>query len=548
LQPRHSVSSKSQARPGVAGPSSILGVPVVDLAIALGLILAVFAVYAQVGAFDFINWDDPAYVYDNPHVKAGLAPDSIRWAMTAVVVANWMPVTLFSHMLDCQLFHTAAGMHHLMSVLLHLLATLLLFAVLKRAAGARWPSAFAAFIFAVHPLHVESVAWIAERKDVLSTCFLFLALYLYLLYVERPTVRAYSLVALVYALGLMAKPMLVTFPFMLLLFDFWPLHRAPVPSPAWKKLFGEKLPLIALSAAASSVTYAVQSTRAAMPYPMPMRIANALVSYAVYIEQTFWPARLSVLYIYREAPAMWQTVAAAILLVAVSAGVIVVRRTRPYLAVGWFWFLGTLVPVIGLVQVGVQSHADRYMYIPMVGLLIMLGWAARDFVAGVKWPRAGTVVALTAVIAGIAYASAAHAQVEYWQNSGTLFSRAVEVTEGNFIAELNLGNYLMNSGRGLEAIAHFEAALRLDPQYGQAENNIGMVLANVPGRMPEAISHFEAALRLKPDLPEAHFNLASMLAQIPGRESEAIAHFEAVQRLEPRPDIPALIAQLRARH
>lgn len=545
--------------PPAPGPISFYGISLTDLAIGLVLILAIFSMYAQVGTFDFINYDDPGHVFDNPHVKAGLTLESIRWAMTAVVVANWIPVTLLSHMLDCQLFHLQSGMHHLDSVFIHMLSTLLLFAALKRATGSRWASAFVALIFGVHPLHVESVAWISERKDVLSAMFWFLATYAYIRYTEHPSVRGYCLVALAFCLGLMSKPMLVTFPFTLLLLDFWPLRRFepskaqafngtdPVP---WKKLLLEKIPLLALAAAASCVTFMVQhSSGATMPYPLPMRFANALVSYFVYIGQMLWPARLAVLYLYRHAPPAWQTAASAILLVVISGTVVKLRKTRPYLAVGWFWFLGTLVPVIGLVQVGVQAHADRYMYIPMVGLLIMIAWGTSDLVAHAQEnrPQVRLWVALAATAAGLACIVVGWIQTGYWQNSLTLFEHATEVTEGNFIAELNVGNYLMNNRRGAEAIPHFEAALRADPEYGEAESNIGMVLGNMPGRMPEAITHFEAAVRLRPNLPEAHFNLATALSAMPGREAEAIAEYQITQRLQFHPEIPALIAQLRAR-
>jgi tetratricopeptide (TPR) repeat protein len=531
---------KKEIDAGPVGSQSILGVPVVDVAIALGLMLAVFAIYAQTGSFDFINWDDPQYVTANPQVQAGLTWDSIKWAITAIVSTNWMPVTLFSHMLDCELFHTRAGMHHLHNMLLHLIATLLLFASLKRATGTRWPSAFAALLFAVHPLHVESVAWIAERKDVLSASFWFLALYLYIRYSERPSAGRYSLVLIAFALGLMAKPMLVTFPCTLILLDVWPLRR--ISAASWGRLIAEKIPMFLMSLGASSVTYHVQNT---VPYPLPMRLANAVVAYAVYIGQFMLPVRLGVLYIYREAPTLWQTVGAAVLLLAITAGVIWQRKARPYLAVGWFWYLGTLVPVIGLVQVGVQSHADRYMYVPMVGLLVMIAWGGADLIA--NRPAFKTGIATAAALAGIAYTAMAYVQTEYWQNAGLLFAHDLEFTEGNFIAELQLGNYLMDSHRGLEAIPHFEAAVRYDPQYGEAENNIGMILAAIPGRIQEGILHFEAALRARPNLPEAHYNLALALLQLPGREDEAIAHLETVQRVAPRPDIPALIQEIRTR-
>jgi tetratricopeptide (TPR) repeat protein len=445
-----------------------------------------------------------------------------------------MPVTLFSHMLDCQLFHMESGMHHLDNVLLHILATLLLFAVLKRATQARWPSAFVALIFAVHPLHVESVAWVAERKDVLSACFWFLAWYGYLRYVERPSLRSYLLVAVPFALGLMAKPMLVTFPFTLFLLDFWPLKRVSVI---------EKLPLIAMSAADACVTFLVQkSTAAVQSYPLPVRIENAMISYVTYLGQMFWPARLSVLYPYQQSPELWQAIAAGIILAAVTASVICTRRSYPYLAVGWFWYLGTLVPVIGIVQVGLQSYADRYMYIPMIGLLIMLAWGARDLLR--RWPAAMPALVVAAAACGTGCMSLAYLQTAYWQNSGTLFERALQVTRNNYVAEYNLANYLMNSSRGVEAIPHFEAALRIRPDYPEAQNNLGMTIGNIPGRMPEAISHFEAAVRLKPDLLQAHYNLAVALEQTPGGKAEALKHYQFIERLQPSPEIEAIIKRL----
>jgi len=506
-----------------------------DLAIGLGLILAIFAVYSSVGGYDFTSYDDNLYVTENTHVQSGLTPENIKWAMTAVVASNWMPVTLLSHMLDCQLFHQQSGMHHLVNVLIHMLATLLLFASLQRATGARGASAFVALLFGVHPLHVESVAWVAERKDVLSAFFWFLALYGYIRYAERPTILRYLLVALAFALGLMAKPMMVTFPFTLLLFDVWPLRRLEFPKILW-----EKLPLIALSAAVSCITYFVQrSTAAVQSFPLPVRIANALISYVVYLGQMFWPARLAVLYPYQQSPSIAQAAAAAVLLAAVTAGVIFVWRTRPYLAVGWFWYLGTLVPVIGLVQVGLQSRADRYMYLPMVGLLMMLAWGLAEF----QLPK--PALALAAAIACVACTSAARLQIGYWQNSETLFERAIEVTQDNYVAEYNLGNYLMNTRRGSEAIPYFEAALRVHPNYPEAESNLGMVLGNLPGRMPEAITHFAAAVHLKPDLLPAQYNLAVALEH-EGKKSEALAHYEVVQRQQPSPEITKIIDRLKA--
>lgn len=508
-----------------------------------GLIVVIAVAYAQVGTFDFNNYDDNLYVTQNDHVQAGLTLDSIKWAMTAAVAANWTPVTLLSHMLDCQLFHLQGGMHHLMNVVLHMLASLMLFLMLERATGARWPSAFAAFVFALHPLHVESVAWVAERKDVLSALLFFLALYAYVYYVEHPGIRRYLLVVAAFCLGLMAKPMLVTFPFVLLLFDLWPCGTTSRPR-NWRLLL-EKLPLFALSATASVLTFYVQrSGEAVRAFPLPVRIENALIAYVAYLGQTFWPARLAVLYPYQTQPSVWQAGASAVLLLAISVCAIRWWRTRPYLATGWFWYLGMLVPVIGLVQVGNQSRADRYMYLPMVGLLMMIAWGAADIIA--RWPQTKVGFGAAAALSCAACMVVAMAQVEYWQNSGTLFQRAVDVTEGNYIAEYNLGHYLVNHFAGPQSIPHFEAALRYKPDYVQAESNLGMVMAATPGRMPDAIRHFEAAVRLQPDLIEAQYNLGLALSLV-GRTSEAITHYQVVQQLQPSPEIAKTIAELRAK-
>jgi tetratricopeptide (TPR) repeat protein len=523
-----------------AGLDSLL-----DLAIWIGLILAVFTVYAQVGHFDFTNYDDPDYVTDNLHVQAGLTPASIKWAFTAVVSANWMPVTLLSHMLDCQLFGMESGMHHLVNVLFHTLAALLLFAALRRATGARWPSAFVAFIFAVHPQHVESVAWVAERKDVLSAFFFFLALYSYVRYAEMPTVRRYLLVAAPFCLGLMSKPMLVTFPFTLLLFDVWPLRRFRFPGVLW-----EKLPLLVLSAAASVVTYFVQGSKGAiMIMPFARRLENALMSYIAYLGQMFWPTRLAWFYSYADSVPLWQPAAALVVLLGITVLAIFLWRTHPYFVTGWFWYLGMLVPVIGLVQVGAQSRADRYTYIPMVGLLWILAWGAVDVLR--KWPRAKPFIAAAAAVSCLACVAVARTQAGYWQNGMTLYQHAVDVTEDNLWARYNLagqhyllGSKLMNSGHGSEAVDQFEEALRVRPNYAEAHNNLGILLARMPNRSTDAIAHFEAALRLDPKLGQAHRNLGLLLASVPGRESEAIAHLEAAQRIQPDPELLQIINRL----
>ncbi len=508
--------------------------------------VAMFAVYGQLGHAEFVNYDDQGYVYENARVRAGLTSDNIEWSLTAVEVGNWAPLTLLSHMLDCQLFGMESGMHHLMNVLFHMLATLLLYATLKRATGARWPSALVAFLFALHPMHVESVAWVSERKDVLSALFCFLALYAYVRYAESPSPRWYAMVAVAFCLGLMSKPMLVTFPFTLLLFDLWPLRRAEFPKMVW-----DKIPLFAISAAASVATYIVQNSSGAFSVvPLGLRIENALTSYVIYIGQMFFPVWLAVIYPYPASIPVWQAAGACAVLAGVSVLAIYAWRTRPYIAAGWFWYLGMLVPVIGLVQVGGQARADRYTYIPMIGLFWILAWGADDILKA-RPPGKPAIAAVTAVCCA-ACMVLSWRQAGYWQNSVKLFQHALDVTRDNYWAGFNLGdahyivgNSLMNSGHGSEAVDEFEAALRFRPDYAEAQNNLGILLAKTPGHADEAVSHFEAALRLNPNLAEAHRNLGLLLASLPGRGDEAIAHLQAAQRIRPDPQLVGMIDQLR---
>jgi tetratricopeptide (TPR) repeat protein len=525
---RKSLQKLTKSRPDLsdaAAPRSSR----LDQAIYAGLVLAILIVYAQVGNFEFTTYDDGLYVED-PHVQAGLTIGSIGWAFTAVVANNWIPVTLVSHVIDGQLFHMHSGMHHLMNVVFHALATLLLFACLRRATGSRWPSAAVALLFALHPLHISSVAWVAERKDVLSALFFFLAIYAYQLYVERPSPRGYLLVAGAFSLGLMAKPMLVTFPFVLLLLDFWPLQRFQWPRSVW-----EKVPLLALFAIASGITFSVQkSTGAVLDVPFAVRLQNALISYVAYIGQMFWPAGLAVIYPYRQSIPAWQSAAALALLLAVSGLALSMWKTRRYFAMGWFWYLGMLVPVIGLVQVGLQSHADRYTYLPMVGLFVILAWGAAEILE--KWPGTKQGVLVTGAIAGAAWVAVTWTQIGYWQNSETLFQHAIDVTGDNWAAQYNLGHYLMDvAGRVSDAVPHFQEAVRLNPTYAEAHNNLGAGLMNT-ARNSEAITQFEAALRIKPDFADAQFNLGLALSKVPGRAAEAIQHYREAIRLNPEHD------------
>jgi tetratricopeptide (TPR) repeat protein len=506
-----------------------------DIAVYCALAVAVLIVFGQVASFDFIHYDDPVYVYSNPHVQAGFTLDSIKWAFTAVVAGNWGPLTLLSHLAVHSLFLMQSGTHHMANVLFHLLATLFLYAALERATGCRLPSAFAAAIFAIHPLHVESVAWVSERKDVLSALFWFAGLYTYVRYTEQPGTRRYSIVALLLVLGLISKTMLVTFPFTLLLFDLWPLRRNLPLS----KLITEKLPLFALIVAGSIAAYLAQAQdKAISTVTLTLRIENALVSYLTYLRQTLWPANLEWFYLYPTSIPAWQVALAALILLAITALALYTWRTRPYIATGWFWYLGTLVPVIGLIQIGAQSHADRYTYIPMVGLTIIVAWGALDLIQ--RWPPLKPVLATAGALACLACTVLAYNQTSYWENGKTLFAHSLEVDPANYWSRYNLalehytlGNQYMNSHRRSEAIAEFEDAVRFKPDWAEADNNLGTLLATIPGRTGEAIAHFEAALRLDPNLVQAHQNLALILAKIPGREAEAKSHQEAAARLTP---------------
>jgi tetratricopeptide (TPR) repeat protein len=494
--------------------------PPSNLWIYAGLALAILLAYLPVRSYDFVNFDDPDYVSRNAHVRQGITPGGILWALTSTESANWFPVTRISHMLDVEIFGLDAGWHHLVNVLLHLIATLLLFAFLDRATAARWPSALVALLFALHPLHVESVAWIAERKDVLSAVFWFLTLWAYVRYAEKPDLGRYSLVLGAFCLGLMSKPMMVTLPFVLLLLDIWPLRR--------RLLLREKIPFFALSAASAVITYLAQARSGAVDSlhtSLILRFENALVSYFIYIAKMFWPVGLAVFYPYPHEIPAWQAFCAAFAIVAISALTLRVWKTHPYLAVGWFWYLGSLVPVIGFVQVGAQARADRYTYLPMVGLSIMLAWGLLE-VLNRKVAISGALVAC------LACAVLCAAQVEYWRNSETLFRHTLDVTSGNYLAFHNLGVALADEGRFPEAIEQYQAALQIAPNAANLQTDYGNALAK-SGRIPDAIAHYRAALTVLPDAPITHNDLANALAATPGGIPEAIAEYQTALRLKP---------------
>jgi tetratricopeptide (TPR) repeat protein len=489
----------------------------------LVLLFAILTVYGQIGSHDFVDYDDPIYVADNPHVHDGFSRSGVAWAFTSLDDSNWFPLTRLSHMLDSQLFGLDAGWHHWTSVLLHAISALLLFAILKRLTGARWPSAFVALAFALHPLHVESVAWIAERKDVLSALFWFLAIGAYLRYVERPSPLRYALVLAAFVCGLMSKPMIVTLPFTLLLLDYWPLRRLTVRAAV------EKLPLIALSIAGSAVTLLAQSRGGSVAplarLPLEVRVENVLISYVAYLGQFFWPSKLAFFYPYPDAFPAWQWILAALVLCAITVFTLIQRNRRPYLITGWLWYLGTLVPVIGLMQAGQQVRADRYTYIPLIGVTIMIAWAASE--AG-RFRR--QMVGLAAV-ASLAWCVLTWRNLEYWQNSETLFTHAIDVTDQNYVAYNNLGSLRRRQGRFDEAVTDFAAAVRIQPKDPEAQANLGATLTTL-GRTDEATTHLQQAIHLQPDYARAHTDLGSALVRA-RRMEDAIAQFQEALRLNP---------------
>lgn len=515
-----------------------------EISVCLLLIVATLAVYWQVGNHEFINYDDHEYVIENRFVKKGFSLDGISWVFTATHATNWHPLTWLSHMLDCQLFGLKAGMHHLTSLLLHIANSILLFLVFRRMTGALWNSAFVAALFALHPLHVESVAWVAERKDVLSTFFWLLTMWSYAWYVSRPGINRYLLVLLFFIMGLMSKPMVVTLPFVLMLLDFWPLGRfrlkgadnvlnTDIPGSSVSHLVREKIPLLLLSAVSCIVTFLVQQSGGAVSslyiLPLKIRIANALVSYASYIFKMILPYNLAVPYLDHDILAWWKIAGAGLLLLTISWLALRVVRRNPYFTVGWLWYLGTLVPVIGLVQVGFQSMADRYTYIPLIGLFVIIAWGIPELVAG--WRKRKIGLATLAVLLVSVLSVTTWIQLRYWKNSITLSQHALDVTENNFIAHSNFGNALSDKGDNAGAIEHYYESLYINPNYEPVHNNLGNVVA-VEGKIDEAIRHYSDALKIRPDYALSHFNLGVMLEH-KGKLNEAIEHYSKAVHIKP---------------
>jgi tetratricopeptide (TPR) repeat protein len=497
------------------------------LLVAAALVVATFVVYSPVRNFAFTNYDDQEFVSQNDHVRAGLTAQSVGWAFTTTESLNWYPLTRISQLLDVELFGMDAGRHHLTNVVLHAMSGLLLFILLQRMTGSLWRSASVAFLFLLHPLHVESVAWIAERKDVLSALFWFLTIWAYLAYVERPTAKRYAMVIVAFVCGLMSKPMIVTLPFLLLLLDVWPLKRGkPL------KYLREKIPLFGLSIAVSIVTFFAQRSGGAMDIPVPLlkRIGNAAISYVAYLVQFFWPSSMAIFYPYPASLLVWQVTGAILVMAAISIAARRLCASHPYLGIGWLWYLVTLLPVIGLIQVGEQSRADRYTYIPLIGVSIALVWVVADALR--SFPRARPLVNTVAAAAALACILVTSGQLEHWKNSETLFRHALAVTERNHLAHVNLGSVFAQSGRTDEAAEQYRLALAIQPANATAHGGLGQTLAQ-QGQLDSAVAELAEAVRLRPNLAQAQFQLGSVLGRL-GRSPEAIVHLTEAVRLRPQ--------------
>ena len=503
------------------------------------LISVTLGIYSRTGDHDFINYDDPAYIIDNPHVYTGLNIKNISWASTSIHASNWHPVTWLSHMLDIELFGLDPKGSHLVNVVFHLLNTLLLYFLFFGTTKSHWKSFFVSALFALHPLHVESVAWVAERKDVLSAFFFFVTLILYNRYVKRPVLRRYLLTLFAFALGLMSKPMLVTLPFVLLLMDYWPLQRISLFKPIvdaqnvapeekekspLKKLILEKLPFLSLSISSCVITSYAQwkggTVAKISGVPLLFRFVNALVAYVGYIIKMIWPYNLSVIYPLPDTITLVQGLGSGLFLAAITYLSLSLARKYPYLIVGWLWYVGMLVPVIGLAQVGNQSMADRYTYLPLVGLFIMIAWGIPAIVPENRYRD--TALSIVASMMLLASSVLTWAQLGYWKNSVSLFKHATEAVDGNYLAYNLLGNTFTHSGMLDEAVSSFTETLRIFPNDEDALTGMGIVSAK-QGNIERAGRYFRKALYVNPGSAEAHSNLGFALMQ-QGENMEGIPH------------------------
>jgi hypothetical protein len=492
------------------------------------LIVAILITYGRVSEFDFVNFDDDLYVENNPQVRSGINASSLRWAFTATYQGTWQPLVWLSYMLDAELSSlwngykgaVDASIYHLTNLIIHLLNTLLLFICLLSLTHSTWRSAFVAALFALHPLRIESVAWIAERKDVLSGLFWMLGIIAYANYVRRPGVAQYLLVAATLILGLMAKPILVTFPIVLMLLDYWPLCRFK----SLRSEFVEKIPLLVLSAGSCVITITVQDRMNAVMQPIGVRIAVAVYSYARYLAKTIWPNKLAVFYPHPGSSLpVWLVIGSAFLLVVITLFCVLSARKHRFLLMGWMWYIVTLIPVIGIIQTGKHGWADRFTYIPLIGIFIMIAWGIPELFSPLCNRAIRIPLAFAAFLVLIVLAISTYVQLGYWRNSISLFQRALAVTRNNATAHYNLACALARKGDLEKAIYHAREAVRISPSFAEARNSIGCGLMQM-NKLDEAIKEFRIAIRIRKDYSEAHSNLgAAYLTK--GMIKEAIAEF-----------------------
>jgi Tfp pilus assembly protein PilF len=517
----------------------------------LFLILTALAVYGQVTTHSFVDFDDDIYITANKYIRNGLTLDNVIWAFGFTDNAYWHPLTWLSHMVDCQLFGLNAGMHHLINLILHISSSLLLFYVLKRITGDLIKSAFVAALFVLHPIQVESVAWAAERKNVLSTFFWMLTTLTYIRYVENPAFNRYFLVLIVFLLGLMAKPMLVTLPFVFFLLDYWALGRLKFDQSSIKKheenhksenngfqhlpifrLILEKIPLISFSAGAIyfsslSVKHLVVSTESV---PMKIRMANALVSYINYIKKMLWPFDLAVYYPYPQSIPLWQVAGAGLLLLGISFLVLRAKTSKPYLTVGWLWYIGTLFPVIGLVQAGLwPAMADRFVYVPLIGLFIIIAWGVPDILD--RWRFKRIVLGILSAGLILTLIATTWLQLQHWQNGVKLFTHALKVTRNNIIAHNNLGQAMSKQGKYNEAFIHYVKALEINPNYMLAHNNLANIYFT-RRKYEKSIFHYKKALNITPDCEVVHYNMGKILIQ-QGKGKDGLLHLLEAIKIKP---------------
>ena len=526
--------------------------PRLKFGVCLFLVVIILAAYWQLPCHDFLDFDDNEYITQNFHLYDGFTHESIAWAFSITDITYWHPITWLSHMLDFQLFGLNPGMHHLTNLFLHVANALLLFIILNSTTGSLWKSAFVAAIFALHPMNVESVSWASERKNVLSTFFWMLTILTYVRYAERSSSYRYLLILFVFALGLMSKPMLVTLPFVLLLLDYWPLCRFKLAQCdddiqvarqsdnfRFQKfsvfyLALEKIPLLLLSAftiyLSSLSVQRLGIVISTETVPMNLRIANALISYLSYIKKMIWPLDLIIYYPYPESLPIWQTAGAGLLLISASVLVFWVGNTRPYFIVGWLWYLGTLVPVIGLMQAGLwPAIADRFAYVPLIGLFIIITWAVPECLARWQYRKAGLVAIAAALLSTLM--TITWIQVGYWSSGIKLFEHVLDVTPDNFVAYQKLGEILADQSKPAEALKYYSEVLRLNPNHVKAHNNIGNILAS-QGNDKDAIYHYNEVLRINSDYAGAYYNLGKIFAN-QGKTENAILHFQKALQKDP---------------